>query len=333
MSIKNFRERSPVLIGILSIILVTAGTTFAFFIDRLPWIKQTYKVEAEFANAAGIQKDNQVRVAGIKVGDVAAVRIEGTKVIVTMEIENGIEIPADAGATIKLATLLGTKFIDVEGDGGGPYLEDGDTISIDKTQIPYEIYQASNEGTTVLEGLDGDLLNSLLVKLTDVVRGARGEIGHALEGLNELGGQLNAKEADFRALMAGSKDLTKLLSDEGDELVQLIDSSNDVLGALAQQREEIQSLLESTKLMAGELTAVLKENRGNVHSILEDLDGALRVLEGNIDDIDVALKYAGPSSKYFARNFTQGRWGDIYTCVLVVPETCEIDEKPVVPVP
>jgi len=328
MSIKNFRERSPVLIGILSIIGIAIGTTSAFYIDRLPFIKQAYKIEAEFANAAGIKNENQVRVAGVKVGQVGEVRIEGTKVVVTLEVENGIEIPEDAGASIKLATLLGTKFVAIDGEGGrGPFLEDGDTIPLEKTSIPYEIYQASNQGTDVLEDLDGKALNSLLVKLTDVVRGARSEVGHALQGLDELGGQLNAKEADFRALMAGADDLTKLLSDEGDEIVRLIDSSNDVLGSLAQQREEIQSLLESAKLMSAELTAVLRENRGNVDSILSDLDGALRVLEGNVRELDIALKWAGPSAKYFARNFTQGRWGDIYTCVLVVPASCELDEQ------
>ena len=332
MSIKNFRERSPVLIGILSILAITAGTTFAFYIDRLPWIKQTYEIKAEFANAAGIQKDNQVRVAGIKVGDVKSVELDGTKVVVTMELENGIQIPQDADAAIKLATLLGTKFIAIQGTGGsGPYMEHGDSIPLERTTIPYEIYQASNEGAGVLEGLDGDALNKLLIELTQVVRGARTQVGHALEGLNELGGQLNATESDFKALLAGADDLTKLLSEEGDEIVELIDSSNQVLGTLARQREEIQSLLESAKTMSAELTAVLQENRGNIDSILADLDSALRVLEGNIEDLDMALKWAGPSSKYFARNFTQGRWGDIFTCALVIPESCKSDPDEVEP--
>ena len=294
MSIKNFRERPPALIGILSIIGITVFMTFSFFINRLPFINQSYEVKAEFANAAGIQKENQVRVAGIKVGQVKSIEIDGTKVLVTLEIENGIEIPEDAGAQIKLATLLGTKFVAINGvGGGGPFMEDGATIPLEKTSVPYEIYQASSQGTDVVAKLDGDALNNLLVKLTEVVRSARTDVGHALEGLNELGGQLNAKEADFKALMAGADDLTKLLSDEGDEIVALIDSSNDVLSALAQQREEIQSLLESAKIMSADLTEVLQENRGNVDSILADLDSALTVLEGNIDDIDMALEVRG----------------------------------------
>ena len=326
MSIKNFRERSPVLIGILSILGIAAGTTFAFFIDRLPFIKQAYNIQAEFSDAAGLNVENQVRVAGVKVGTVESVELSGDRVMVRLEIQNDTQIPDDAGAEIKLATILGTKFVEIEGAGGGPYMEDGDLIPLERTTIPYEIYQASNEGVAVLEGLDGDALNRMLSTLADVTELAQEEIGHALEGLNELGANLNAKERDLLSLLKSSRDLTALLSDEGDEIIRLIDASNDVLGSLAQQREELQSLLESTKFMAAELTSLIRANRGNIDSILSDLERALAVLDRNIEHIDMALEYAGPSTRYFGRVFSQGRWGDIYSCAIILTGSCEQDE-------
>ena len=326
MALKNFRERSPVIIGIISIILIMAGTTFAFFIDRLPFVKQAYEIEAEFTNASGIVAENQVRVAGIKVGTVKEVNLVRDRVAITMEIENGIEIPADASASIKLATLLGTKFIDIQSKGSDPYLEEGDKIPLERTTVPYEIFQVSNEGTRVLEGINGPLLNNMLVELAKLTRATKDELGNALSGLNELGAQLNEKEIDFKSLLANADDLTKLLSDEGDEIVRLIDASNEVLGSLAGQREEIQSLLESTKVMAGQLTDLIRDNRGNLDNILVRLNRALLVLEKNVDHIDVALEYAGPSSRYLASMFQQGPWGDIYSCAIILSVTCEVDE-------
>lgn len=323
MSIKNFRERSPILIGILSMLGIAAGTTFAFFIDRIPALKQAYEVQAEFADAAGLVAENQVRVAGIKVGTVSAVELKGDRVLVTMEIDNGVEIPDDADAEIKLATILGTKFVDVEATGGSPYLEDGDVIPLERTAVPYEIYQVSNQGTEVLEDLDGKALNDMLVELTKVTRIAKEEVGVALEGLNELGAGLNAKQEDFRSLLAGADDLTKLLSDEGQQINRLVVASDRVLGSLAAQREELQSLLESTNAMAGQLASTIRNNRGNLDSILNKLHNALVVLDRNVKHLDVALEYAGPSTRYFGSVFIQGRWGDIFTCVILVPEMCE----------
>ncbi len=325
MSVKNFRERSPIIVGAISIALITAGTTFAFFIDRIPALKQAYEVKAEFKDAAGIVSENQVRVAGIKVGTVKSVELAGDMVLVTMEIDNGTEIPDDAFAEIKLATLLGTKFIDIEAKGGGPFLEEGDRIPLERTTVPYEIYQASNQGTNVLEDLDGDALNKMLVELTKLTKIAEDDIGNALEGLNELGKGLNEKDEDLRSLLAGADDLTRLLDEEGDEIVRLIDSSNQVLGSLAQKREEVQSLLFATNQMAREVTSLLREHRGDIDSILADLHRALVVLDRNVKHLDQALEYAGPSSRYFGSIFTQGRWGDIYSCAVISEGSCEND--------
>lgn len=326
MSIKNFRERSPVVVGAISIAAIAAATTFAFFIDRIPALKQAYDITAEFKDAAGVRAENQVRVAGIKVGTVESVELAGDRVLITMEIDNGIEIPDDAFAEIKLATLLGTKFIDIEAKGGGPFLEEGDRIPLERTTVPYEIYQASNQGTNVLEDLDGDALNKMLVELTKLTRIAQDDIGNALEGLNELGEGMNEKDEELASLLAGANDLTKLLDDEGDELVSLIDSSNQVLGSLAQKREEVQSLLVATNQMAREVSSLLRQNRGNLDSILTDLHRALVVLDRNVEDLDLAFEYAGPSARYFGSIFTQGRWGDIYSCGVGGEGACELDE-------
>ena len=326
MSTKNFRERSPMLIGILSIVGITIGMTLAFSIDKLPFIKQAYEIEGEFANAAGLQPENQVRIAGLKVGTVSGINLVGDRVVVTMEIENGTEIPKDTFAEIKLATILGTKYIEIDGSGGSPYLADGDTIPMSQTAVPYEIYQASNEGTGVLEGLDGEALNASLRELAKVVTITQEELGSALAGLNDLGQSLNAKDDELKSLLAESNKLTRFLADEGDELVRLIDSSNVVLETLVEQQDEITSLLDSTQFMTEQLTQVLRTNRPELDAIIARLDRALGVLARNSAHLDVALEYAGPSSRYFAKVFSNGRWGDIYDCVVILTETCEQDE-------
>ena len=325
MSIKNFRERSPVLIGIISILALSAGTTFAFSIDKFPALKNAYEIKGEFRDAAGLTAENQVRVAGIKVGTVSDIELVGDKVIVTMEIDNGIQIPEDAAAEIKLATLLGTKFVDIEAKGGGPFLEAGSVIPAENTAIPYEIYQASNQGTNVLEELDGQALNDALVELAKLVETSKEELGEALIGLNELGAGINAKEEDLTSLLAGATDLTDLLADEGDEINELIASSDVVLGSLARKRESVQSLLESTKIMSAELTRLLRDNRDNVDDILTGLHRALVVLERNVEHLDVALEYSGPASRYFGSIVQQGRWADIYSCGLILSQGCESD--------
>jgi phospholipid/cholesterol/gamma-HCH transport system substrate-binding protein len=202
-------------------------------------------------------------------------------------------------------------------------MEEGDLIPLERTATPYEIYQASNQGTNVLEDLDGPALNKMLVELTDLTRVVKEEVGTALAGLNELGAGLNAKDDELRSLLKGADELTGTLSDEGDHIVRLIDASNEVLGSVASKREQVQSLLEVTKQMAANLTDLIRDNRGRLDAILADLHKALIVLERNVKHVDMAMEYAGPSSRYFGSIWTQGRWGDIYSCALIFAGSCE----------
>lgn len=322
----NFRERSPVLIGIVSIVAISIALTFAFKINDIPAFKKAYEVKAEFADAAGLTPENQVRVAGIKVGTVSSVELDRDRVVVTMEIENATEIPREAGAEIKLMTLLGTKFVEIDASGAGPFLADGDVIPLERTAVPYEIYQAANQGTAVLEDLDGPALNKMLEQLAKLTEVAERDVGDALAGLNELASGLNERRDDIKGLLTGARELTGTLAGEGPNIIRLIDASNEVLGSLAGQREEIQTLLEATKQVAGELGDLLHDHRGEIDSILERLHKALVVVDRNLEHVDAAFQYAGPSARYFARVEQQGRWVDIFTCALVLTTQCEQDE-------
>jgi len=84
----------------------------------------------------------------------------------------------------------------------------------------------------------------------------------------------------------------------------------------------VQSLLEAAKLMSGELAGALRDNRANVDGILNKLHQALLVLDRNIEHLDVALEYVGPSSRYFGSVFSQGRWGDIFNCAPLITAGC-----------
>ena len=78
--------------------------------------------------------------------------------------------------------------------------------------------------------------------------------------------------------------------------------------------------------MARDVAALVRDNRANLDSILADLHRALVVLSQNVQHIDQALEYVGPSSRYFGSIFTQGPWGDIYSCALILSASCENDE-------
>ena len=103
-------KRSSAFMGVLGLAMVLVVTISAFFLDRLPIIGAGTKYTAEFSEAAGIKKGNEVRIAGVKVGSVADVRLAGDRVLVDFRTQNAW-IGNDTTAPSSDTAGFGLKFL------------------------------------------------------------------------------------------------------------------------------------------------------------------------------------------------------------------------------
>ncbi len=72
---KSFSERNPVLLGAVGTLVLILVATGVFFYQDLPVLGGGTVYRAEFSEAAGLRPDDEVRVAGVKVGEVTGVEL------------------------------------------------------------------------------------------------------------------------------------------------------------------------------------------------------------------------------------------------------------------
>src|SRR3546814_9911297 len=85
----------------------------AFLVGLLHLLEDTYEMEANFTDAAGLRGGDEVKLAGVKVGRVTGIEADRANGLVRVEwvVDSGVDIRSGAGAEIALETLLGSKFI------------------------------------------------------------------------------------------------------------------------------------------------------------------------------------------------------------------------------
>lgn len=91
----------------------------------------TYPLEASFRSLEGISVGSDVRLAGVRVGSVAAVNLnpETYRADTTVSVQQGIEIPDDSAIVVSSEGLLGGNFVEIVPGGSPFYFEAGDTIT------------------------------------------------------------------------------------------------------------------------------------------------------------------------------------------------------------
>jgi phospholipid/cholesterol/gamma-HCH transport system substrate-binding protein len=336
-AVKSFRERSPIVVGLVSILLIAVGLGAAFSINKVPALRGVYSIYADLEDAAGLRSGNEVRVAGVKVGQVTGVELTETAARVKMEIANDIILPRSTRLEVKLKTLLGQKFIDLQmprsllsaraaGEDpiaqGEGFLENGDVIPLEQTRIPFDIYQAATEGTAVLEEIDKKALRQLLNVLAGTFGRSADELRSALVNLDDVGDVLGSKSIEISRLLKHTEDVTKTLGDSGEDLEGILERSAEVLTTLAENRSSITGLLAATEDLGRDLGTLIQVAKGDIELGFADLNSLLAGAQSELESLEIAIQNLGDAQLLFARPGAIGRFIEGHVCAVTSEDTC-----------
>ena len=319
-----FRERSPVPIAIGGLLVIALLLLGSFNLNRLPipGLNQRTVYRAAFSEAAGLQRENEVRVAGVRVGSVTkvALDVENKRVLVTFQVDDGVDLGDQTRAAVKLKTLLGTKYLELTPAGSGE-LDPDTPIPVERTSVPFQIYDAFNEFTETLEEIDTEQLAKSLDVLAETFGDSKGNARAALRGLSALSKTISSRDAQLRELLAGTRTVTAALAARDTELTRLIADADLIMRVVLQRRQAISALLRDTTKLSKELTSLVRDNRATIDPLLGNLHSVVGVLRSNLKSIDETVKALGPFARYATNATGNGTWLDVYSENLVIPDT------------
>lgn len=320
---KSFRERNPVPIGVIGTVVLVALAALVYFVPDLPGISGT-TYEAEFTEAAGLRPDDEVRVAGIKVGEVREVELDSDsdhdRVLVTFRVDD-TWVGDHTTAAIKIKTLLGRKFLALHPTGDRD--QDPDVrIGLDRTVTPYDVTQAF-EGLAVTAGaIDAAQLAASFRTISDTFADSPTHVRSALDGLTALSRTISSRDDQLADLLANTRQITTTLAGTNEEFDKLLADGDLLLTELTNRREAIHDLLTGTTDLAEQLSGLVADNQEQLAPALGQLDTVTDILTKYGDKLEQSLKLAGPYFRAVTNATGSGRWIDVYVCGLV-PENRE----------
>jgi phospholipid/cholesterol/gamma-HCH transport system substrate-binding protein len=316
---KPFRERNPVIIGALSMAVIATLLLAAFRAQDLPLIGGGDTYYAMFQDSGGLQSQDEVRMAGVRIGIVKDVELDEKKgqVKVTFKITSDEQFGKDTRAAVKVKTLLGSMYLDLQA-AGDDQLATGSTIPVDRTDEPFDVIDAfSGLADTIGDGsstadIDTKQLSKSLSVLADLTRNTPEEFRGALDGLSRLSANLADRDGEINSLLGNLKRVSTVLDARDEDIVALMKDSDTLFEALLQRREQLHELLTSTQTLSIELTTLVRQTRADLNPALVQLDRVLDVINKNEDNLDNSLRLLAPFYRVFANTLGTGPWFDTY---------------------
>jgi virulence factor Mce-like protein len=262
-----------------------------------------YRVTAYFTETVGLYPGSDVRVLGIPIGTIDDVVPLGDRVRVEMSIDDDYDIPADAAAVVLAPSLVSDRYVQFAPVyDGGPKLEDGDEVPLERTAIPVEldaVYSALDElsaalgptganengalsdlvdtGAANLEG-NGEALNRTLTGFSQAVRTLAENRDNLFDSLDNLQtftsalASIDTQVGQFNENMAAVSDLLASEREDLKNAISLLDQAlNDVAGFVRDNR----ALLTTNVDRLADITLTLVQQREAMAEVLDVAPAAL----------------------------------------------------------
>jgi virulence factor Mce-like protein len=142
---------NPLLIGAVTTLIAVVAVFLSYNANNgLPFVP-TYNIKVALPEASGLQKSNQVKIAGTRVGVIDSVsarqdpRTGRVYAIASLKIEKSLEpLPADTRAVVQSVSTIGLKYLELEKGSSQQPLKADATLPVAQTREPVDIDQLFN---------------------------------------------------------------------------------------------------------------------------------------------------------------------------------------------
>lgn len=308
-----FRERNPVTIGGIGLLVIGAMLLLAFNTDKIPLLGGRSH-SAALSEAGGLKPGDDVRIAGVKVGKVTSVDLEKAHVRVDFTVSRSTQLGNRTSAGVRIKTILGQKFLSLDPAGKATLDKE---IPLTRTTAAFDVVDAFSDLATTAEDINTDQLATSLDTIADTFRDSPKDVRTAVDGLGRLSRTVASRDDKLRSLLDHANGVTGVLSARNAQIVSLLSDGDLLLQELRKRREDIHTLLVNTATLADQLTGLVRDNREAIRPALAHLKDVLAVLETNQANLDRSIKLLAPFVRVFANTTGNGRWFDTFIQNLV----------------
>lgn len=275
---------------------------------------------AIFASASMLEKGDDVRVAGVSVGEVKGVEHhDRNHAKVTFRVQSDVPVTAVTRAEIRFKNLVGDRYMALEEGTGAdkaPKLKDDATIPIERTQPALDLTVLFNGFQPLFTALNPTQVNELSVNLVRVLQGEGGTVRSLLENTASLTNTLADRDKLIGDVITNLSQTLDTVNERHDQLNQLVVELKGWMVDLAADRKAIGASLQNVSELTEVVADLLVKGRPLLKADIDLLRQVATTLsEPGNEAVLVELLDNLPESMYDqTRTGTYGSWYSYYLC-------------------
>jgi phospholipid/cholesterol/gamma-HCH transport system substrate-binding protein len=302
---------------IFTVVTVTATALLAITIANVD-LSETTDYKARFTDATLLLPGDDVRIAGVRVGQVEDVGIVDRKQAeVTFSVSAGRKLPKNVVAQIKFRNLVGQRYVSLtQGGGGNPnaVLEPGETIPLQRTRPALDLTELFNGFKPLFRALAPEDVNKLSYEIIQVLQGEGGTVESLLAHTASLTTAIAGRDQVIGEVITNLNSALTTINQRGQKLSDLIVTVQQLVSGLAADREPIGDAIEALGGLADTTAGLLDEAREPLKADIAALGGLVNNLNDSESVVEHFIQFLPEKTAKLTRLVSYGSWFNFYLC-------------------
>ncbi|SNR70569.1 phospholipid/cholesterol/gamma-HCH transport system substrate-binding protein [Haloechinothrix alba] len=321
------------LVKLIIFVVVTAVTTAVLGISIANInLTSTETYSARFSDATLLLENDDVRIAGVRVGQVESVQVVDRRLAeVEFSVDSSVELPAATTAIIKYRNIAGQRYVALNPGAGSSdeLLPVGGNIPLERTQPALNLTELFNGFKPLFEALTPEDVNKLSHQIIQVMQGEAGTVESLLAHTASLTESIANKDQVIGEVIGNLNEVLAALNERTPEFNETLIRMQELVSGLSEDREHIGEAVEAVGELSSTTSGFLEEVRGPLRNDIEHLGELTENLNEHEGTVEHFIQFMPEKLRQISRTGSYGSWFNFFECMAEADVRLTPDSEPV----
>ena len=280
----------------------------------------SFEIQAQLPDVAYIQENSRVRVGDVNVGTITKIERQDWHALITMKLNGGVDLPANATATVGQTSLLGSLHIELAPPTDLPpegKLHNGSLIPLSAAGAYPSTEQTLAALSLLLNGGGIGQIQDITKAFATAFSGRENDLRSLIEQIDQFVGHINAQSGDIIAATDSFNNLVGQFAEQKPVLDKALQTIPDALEVLKDSREDIAAALDQFGKFSALTADTVNQTKANLVKELADVGPVLESLANAGPALTRSLDLLGtfPWVKPTLTNWVRGDYANLTAIV------------------
>ncbi|MET8845611.1 MCE family protein [Amycolatopsis sp. NPDC004625] len=308
---------SPLIKSLIFIAVTALATALLAISITNSGVGAAQRYSAKFLDATALNVGDDVRISGVRVGQVESLDIgDRNRAVVGFSLDQGRRLPADVRAVIKYRNMVGQRYVALERGNTATreQLPEGAEIPLDRTTPALDLTDLFNGFKPLFQALSPNDVNELSGEIVQVLQGEGGTVESLLAHTGSLTTTLAGRDKVIGEVIGNLNEVLKTVNGKGDALANLVSTLRQLVSGLAGDRAAIGDAISGIGALTESTAGLFEQARPPLKDSISGLKEVAGTLAQNQSDVDGFLTNLPVKFNEIARTASYGSWMNFFLC-------------------